>query len=87
MSNTVPVSLSQTQIATLEKFYTMRQRSEILRFLEGSPAIVSTLLEAPPRFSITSLLKSFFLTLELTQKLLIIKKYVIAQLGTIDKIP
>ena len=47
MSNTVPVSLSQTQIATLEKFYTQKERSEILRFLEGSPAIVSTLLEAP----------------------------------------
>ncbi|MBC7823257.1 MAG: hypothetical protein H7126_05170 [Candidatus Parcubacteria bacterium] len=47
MSNTVPVSLSQTQIATLEKSYTLKQRLEILRFLEGSPEIVSTLLEAP----------------------------------------
>jgi|GEM_PF-1435363 len=47
MSNTVPVSLSQDRIITLEKFYTLKRRSEILRFLEGSPAIVSTLLAAP----------------------------------------
>jgi hypothetical protein len=41
--------VSQGDLKTLEQFYTLRQKSEILQFLEKYPFLIPPLLEAPDK--------------------------------------
>ncbi|MDF0552111.1 hypothetical protein [Kamptonema sp. UHCC 0994] len=41
------VSIDQTEIEQIEKLYTLRERSEVLKFLDNHPFLVPVLLEAP----------------------------------------
>ncbi|QSJ14233.1 hypothetical protein JYQ62_20090 [Nostoc sp. UHCC 0702] len=43
------VSISQTDIATLEQLYIFRGRTEILQFLDKYPFLIPVLLEAPEK--------------------------------------
>ncbi|HEY9634603.1 MAG TPA: hypothetical protein V6D14_14415 [Coleofasciculaceae cyanobacterium] len=45
----VPSPISKAHIETLERFYTLRERPEILPFLEKFPFLVPPLLEAPDK--------------------------------------
>lgn len=44
-----PSPISQAHIETLEQFYTLREKPEILQFLEKYPFLVPPLLEAPDK--------------------------------------
>jgi hypothetical protein len=46
---TAPSPVSQADIATLEQFYTLREKPEILEFLEKHPFLLPPLLEAPDK--------------------------------------
>ncbi len=43
------VSISPADIETLEQFYTFRERTEVLEFLDKHPFLVPVLLEAPEK--------------------------------------
>ena len=48
-STTPRVSIDQTEIDQIEKLYTLRERSEVLQFLNHYPFLIAILLEAPDK--------------------------------------
>lgn len=43
------LGIDQTEIEQIEKLYTLRERSEVLKFLDNHPFLVPVLLEAPEK--------------------------------------
>ena len=43
------VSIDRTEIEQIEKLYILRNRSEVLKFIEQSPFLIPVLLEAPDK--------------------------------------
>lgn len=48
-SATPRVSIDRTEIEQIEKLYTVRNRSEVLKFIEEYPFLIPVLLEAPDK--------------------------------------
>jgi len=49
ISTTPIVSIAQAEIEQIEKLYTLRNRLEVLKFIEESPFLIPVLLEAPDK--------------------------------------
>lgn len=49
MKQAIPFSISQSDIKSLDKLYTLRERTETLEFINKYPFLVPVLLEAPKR--------------------------------------
>lgn len=45
------VSIAPSEIEQIEKFYTLRNRDEVLKFIEEYPFLIPVLLEAPDKIS------------------------------------
>lgn len=48
-SATPGVSIDRTEIEQIEKLYTLRERSDVLKFLDNHPFLVPILLQAPDK--------------------------------------
>lgn len=50
-SATPGVSIDRTEIEQIEKLYILRERSDVLKFLDNHPFLVPVLLQAPEKIS------------------------------------